>query len=199
MPSCVWCKSRFHRLSYFHPNQKYCSKKCIKDRWHRKNKGYPIRNPKKCKICENVFIPKLYHPQQETCSRKCSSKLEYIKHKKIYFERVLLWRKNNRLRYLTWSRMYQKERWRLNIIENRIQKKVRNRAHISKKEWYEICNKAKFRCQLSCGKLFQFRELSVDHIIPIARGGTHGRQNLQPACLPCNQKKGGRMFSDEVP
>ena len=32
----------------------------------------------------------------------------------------------------------------------------------------------------------------VDHIVPLAAGGTNNRQNIQLACLPCNLAKGAR-------
>jgi 5-methylcytosine-specific restriction endonuclease McrA len=34
---------------------------------------------------------------------------------------------------------------------------------------------------------------SIDHIIPISRGGDHSRANAQTACLGCNVRKGVRM------
>jgi 5-methylcytosine-specific restriction endonuclease McrA len=33
---------------------------------------------------------------------------------------------------------------------------------------------------------------SIDHIIPIALGGTHTLDNVQAACMGCNRRKGGR-------
>lgn len=33
---------------------------------------------------------------------------------------------------------------------------------------------------------------SVDHIIPVSRGGTNARENLAPACKSCNSKKAAR-------
>ncbi len=32
--------------------------------------------------------------------------------------------------------------------------------------------------------------LTVDHIIPVSRGGTRALENLQPMCQPCNSAKG---------
>lgn len=41
-----------------------------------------------------------------------------------------------------------------------------------------------------CGCSLKRAERHVDHIIPIARGGTHDPRNLQILCKPCNLKKG---------
>lgn len=40
-----------------------------------------------------------------------------------------------------------------------------------------------------CGQKFQSKELTMDHIVPIARGGTSTPGNIVPACRECNQKK----------
>lgn len=41
-----------------------------------------------------------------------------------------------------------------------------------------------------CAHCGSTKQLSVDHIQPLARGGTHDRKNLQCLCLPCNTSKG---------
>lgn len=35
--------------------------------------------------------------------------------------------------------------------------------------------------------------ISVDHVVPIAKGGRHSIGNLQPLCVKCNQEKGTRL------
>ena len=40
-----------------------------------------------------------------------------------------------------------------------------------------------------CGEKVGSAELTMDHIIPIARGGKSVRPNLVPACKTCNNKK----------
>jgi 5-methylcytosine-specific restriction endonuclease McrA len=51
------------------------------------------------------------------------------------------------------------------------------------------------RCQY-CGRKFSTSELSLDHIIPISRGGKSSWENIVCACLPCNVKKGNKLISE---
>lgn len=38
--------------------------------------------------------------------------------------------------------------------------------------------------------------LTVDHVVPLARGGRHSIGNVVAACLPCNQSKSDRLLSE---
>ena len=40
-----------------------------------------------------------------------------------------------------------------------------------------------------CEKKFKREELTMDHIVPIARGGKSTKGNLVPACKSCNENK----------
>lgn len=40
-----------------------------------------------------------------------------------------------------------------------------------------------------CGRRFPPRELTMDHIVPLIRGGRTVRSNVVPACKECNAKK----------
>lgn len=44
-----------------------------------------------------------------------------------------------------------------------------------------------------CGVLMGERELTVDRIVPGAQGGTYRRENVRPACGPCNSITGGAV------
>jgi 5-methylcytosine-specific restriction endonuclease McrA len=46
-------------------------------------------------------------------------------------------------------------------------------------------------CQY-CGRRFEPRELTLDHVIPRSRGGQSSWDNLVAACLRCNNRKGNR-------
>lgn len=40
-----------------------------------------------------------------------------------------------------------------------------------------------------CGKTFPPQELTMDHLVPLIRGGRSTKGNLVPACKDCNTKK----------
>jgi len=40
-----------------------------------------------------------------------------------------------------------------------------------------------------CGGAFPPDELTMDHLIPLSRGGRTERQNIVPACKECNSRK----------
>jgi 5-methylcytosine-specific restriction endonuclease McrA len=58
-----------------------------------------------------------------------------------------------------------------------------------------------WRCQL-CGRRTKHQYLglshplapTLDHIVPIARGGSHTYANVQCACFACNSRKNARVF-----
>lgn len=52
--------------------------------------------------------------------------------------------------------------------------------------WKRRCSAGK--CYY-CGKVTQARNLTMDHIIPISRGGRSTKGNVVPACKSCNNKK----------
>ena len=40
-----------------------------------------------------------------------------------------------------------------------------------------------------CGERFNPTELTMDHIVPISRGGKNNKGNVVPACKGCNNNK----------
>ncbi|MFQ3583430.1 MAG: HNH endonuclease [Cyanobacteriota bacterium] len=49
-----------------------------------------------------------------------------------------------------------------------------------------------FRC-LGCGKTASQAKLQIDHIVPIAHGGSNDISNLQTLCRDCNLRKKDRL------
>ena len=62
----------------------------------------------------------------------------------------------------------------------------KNGGRFTKKEWIDLCERFDNQC-VCCGNE---GDLSVDHIIPISKGGRNDISNIQPLCLHCNLTKG---------
>ena len=48
------------------------------------------------------------------------------------------------------------------------------------------------RCQY-CGGRFRTRDLNLDHVVPLSRGGRSSWENVVCCCVRCNTTKGNRM------
>ena len=44
-----------------------------------------------------------------------------------------------------------------------------------------------------CGKQLTLQTATVDHVIPLSRGGSNGMDNVELACVKCNQDRGNRL------
>lgn len=59
--------------------------------------------------------------------------------------------------------------------------------------WEQIKAKYNYTC-LCCGKSEPDIKLTIDHIIPTIKGGTHTLDNVQPLCVSCNSSKGSKSI-----
>ena len=53
---------------------------------------------------------------------------------------------------------------------------------------FEVFNRDKFTCQY-CGR--ETKDITLDHILPKSRGGTHEWYNVVGCCFSCNLRKAG--------
>jgi len=53
------------------------------------------------------------------------------------------------------------------------------------------------RCHY-CGGTFRPSELTMDHVIPVARGGKSDRHNVVPCCKACNNAKKARLAVEDA-
>ena len=67
----------------------------------------------------------------------------------------------------------------------RQQQRRRVSGDLTLAQWLEILELFDGKC-LRCGTK---KRISIDHIIPIAKGGLHTASNVQPLCCSCNSSK----------
>ena len=49
-----------------------------------------------------------------------------------------------------------------------------------------------------CGKAVGAANLTMDHVIPVARGGRSVRSNCVPCCKECNNRKKAKTPAEEI-
>jgi hypothetical protein len=69
------------------------------------------------------------------------------------------------------------------------------RKAISKTTRFEVLKRDRFTCRY-CGAQAPAVVLVMEHVVPVAEGGTNDIMNLVAACEPCNQGKGARLLDD---
>jgi 5-methylcytosine-specific restriction endonuclease McrA len=73
----------------------------------------------------------------------------------------------------------------------RLHNQVRRRHRVVRFSRFNVLLRDGFRCQY-CGASPSIRELTMDHVMPRARGGPTRWNNVVAACKPCNNRKGMR-------
>lgn len=60
---------------------------------------------------------------------------------------------------------------------------------LTEAQWRDILDQYRHRCAY-CGK--KSERLTMDHVIPLSKGGKHSANNVVPACQHCNSSKGAK-------
>jgi 5-methylcytosine-specific restriction protein A len=85
---------------------------------------------------------------------------------------------------------YPGDYYTLNEIDSdprRIKSEREKARKLKKTQWW--LNKLNRGLCHYCEKKFKSSQLTLDHVVPLARGGTTTQGNVVPACKACNQDK----------
>ena len=74
-----------------------------------------------------------------------------------------------------------------NVSDQEIKKEKQKARDLRKTQWWQ--RKCSEGTCFYCGASVMPKELTMDHIIPIIRGGKSTKGNVVPACKECNNKK----------
>jgi 5-methylcytosine-specific restriction endonuclease McrA len=77
----------------------------------------------------------------------------------------------------------------------RVRKPMRSMKPGARFSRVNVYTRDEFTCQY-CGRRFEQRMLSYDHVTPRAAGGRTEWTNIVTACKPCNNKKGDRTCDE---
>lgn len=149
------------------PRKDYCSYRCA-------NIAHTKQPLFACSVCGNkkrCVIGKA----NKYCSRLCADRgrrLPKEELKKRARERVNRYRRTHPEKTIAWKH----KRRALEMGAD---------GQFSSEEWVLLKKKHGNRCALCRND----KKLTVDHIIPLCKGGTNYIENIQPLCMPCNSKK----------
>lgn len=73
----------------------------------------------------------------------------------------------------------------------RLHRHIKRKTPIVKFSRQNLYFRDRGKCQY-CGKLFEHRELTYDHVVPRSKGGQTDWTNVVSCCTACNLRKGGR-------
>jgi len=170
-----------------HGQVKYCSNACR--RWVANGHAEP-RNPlAQCQRCGGSKAGKLANAMY--CTIKC--KLAAMEKRRDRDDRARYLQE--RERRLVSAKRYAKANPHVGQAAKRKRRSLQADAgvfEVSGKAWLRVLHRHRNRC-FYCAKP---GPMTMDHVVPISRGGTHSIGNLIPACAQCNSSKRHRTIME---
>ena len=175
MPYKDYEKQKIHSRAYYYKNRK----KKIKYA-----KEYYYKNWEKSQEKRNKWL------------KDNPGKVKEYKKKYLQSEKGTKARKKGELKF------NQSEKGKVNIKNKNAQRRsyLENAGKFTLREWQNKLKEHNYQCAI-CKKteidlLNETKKgLTVDHIIPISKGGLNIINNLQPLCRSCNSKKGHKLLN----
>jgi len=96
---------------------------------------------------------------------------------------------STRCRKQRYDRLYHKQ-----FRHARRAKEKNAQGNFTISEFYNLIKKLNNFCP-SCGNRFPTKQFTIDHIVPLAHGGTNYISNIQPLCTICNVRKNAKTIN----
>lgn len=118
-------------------------------------------------------------------------KSQYENNKEKHTEGVYRWRKNNPDKMAAiYTRYSQNNKEKVYLKNNKRRVRVKDATFVILDK--EIKRLYSGNC-IHCGAT---ENTTMDHLIPVSRGGRHSIGNLVPMCKSCNSSKGKRLYAE---
>ena len=122
--------------------------------------------------------------------RKAHVRTSYQRHREERLAYHRAYQETNREVYREYSRRWQQEnRERSNLLRRIKSQRKRAAGTLTLADW-ELVLDVYGRACLACGK----PEVTIDHIVPVSKGGLNVAGNVQPPCGYCNTSKGTKTI-----
>ena len=187
MKLCSKCKLNRHTSEFYSDKRSkdglYSScKTCfanVKQLWRTKNtetialksKGYRLKNKEKRAKYNKLWADK--NPEKNY--------LIFKRSREKHADRIVAWKKSEKGKFLICY--YAQKRRRL------------LQGSFSFKEWEELLKNCKYICGMCNKKFTNENPATIDHIIPVSKGGLNVIENIQPLHGVCNSRKGQKIIN----
>lgn len=146
-----------------------------------------------CKFCDAPLTGKRSHAKY--CDRQCKGKASEVRRRDDGRAK-----QRDRARYsrerdarIAWAVDYSRrnpEKAQLAKRKRRARIRSHDVLHLTSRDWLRLRRRYDDRCAY-CRRSIP---LTIDHVVPITRGGRHAIGNILPACMSCNASKGNRLL-----
>ena len=79
------------------------------------------------------------------------------------------------------------ESFLVQVTEEEMRRERRKAKELRNSQWWK--NRTSKGMCAHCGGRFAARELTMDHLVPVIRGGKSTRSNVVPSCKSCNSAR----------
>jgi hypothetical protein len=170
-PACLVCGTEVKRRC-----RKTCSAECGTELGRiRTRQRYEMltgvklqscRGPRPCRWCGSVIVPRFHNGRgRNTCDR-CQGYRSGGHEQRAAFYGVYV-------ETVSCIDVFERDNWTCQLCHRQVLRRAKR--------------------SLRTGRLHP-RTASIDHIVPLSRGGSHSERNCQCACLRCNVRKGSKMI-----
>lgn len=186
-------------------NRRFCSPTCQCRSKHGVVLPSGVRTCAECQTEMPADAPLI----QRYCGPKCKNKVTYRRHAEKNRTAAAAWRRKNPERFAKSQAEQRKKnpdqrraamraayaadplRWK----NARDLRRARLREHpnsvpVSQRDWDRLLRRYRGACAY-CGSKDQ---VTMEHVVPVSRGGRHGIGNVLPACWPCNHSKSNKLL-----
>ena len=84
----------------------------------------------------------------------------------------------------------------INRNDHHVARERKKASELKKTEWWKTL-KAAGICHY-CGQKVGAENLTMDHVIPVVRGGSSTKGNIVPACSDCNRDKKTAIPAEQI-
>ena len=212
--NCLTCGIRFHKKDN---TQRYCSVRCLN---RGKIKGpdfYEVKAPEQheyvCRICTEVFSrphPVPEHIRSDVCSQTCMKPIWAAETKRRWEEKHPIQTKTCIYCHELFDTRF-KDKYCTNCVDanemavRAVHRLGRRRAKDARAARISYCAHSVSPRHVyesqhgKCAMCKAVKTLTLDHIVPISKGGMHQRWNLRGLCSECNTIKSNHLKFAYVP